>query len=65
MAYLLPVGASLLVAVEEEDELQVDLLSHGLVPANQVVLIPRQIKLEYVKWLLYIDKLTPSKMDSG
>ena len=45
MAYLLPVGASLLVAVEEEDELQVDLLSHGLVPANQVVLIPKQIQI--------------------
>ena len=37
---LLPVRAGLLVAVEEEDELEVDLLAHGLVPTQQVVLVP-------------------------
>jgi hypothetical protein len=38
----LPVCAGLLVAVEKEDELEVDLLAHGLVPAHQVVLIPAE-----------------------
>ena len=37
-----PGRADLLAAVEEEDALQVDFLSHLLVPALKVVLVPRE-----------------------
>ena len=37
-----PGGTDLLAAVEEEYALEVDLLSHLLVPALQVVLVPRE-----------------------